>query len=396
MRKQDSYKDTNMQKETYDVVVVGAGVVGCSVSYHLAKSGLKVALVDKGSAAGEASQAAAGMLAPLGDEAPNQEHPLQQLGMAALAYYDGLDEQLKQETGIDIGLVDVPTLRPAFDEQGVAQLQALLTRQQHFLPGLQWLDGSLVHKIEPLLPETVQGALLSPYERSVQAARITLAYARGAAIRGAHLVEGCPVGRLIRQGQRVVGVETTQGPMYAGVIALAAGAWATQWHTRTSIPPIFPVKGQMMALQAPPSLHLRYTVYAYGVGGIVPKSDGTIYVGSTVEQAGFDKAVTAGGIATLLTVVAKLTPDLNRARFVHAWTGLRPGSADGLPLIGPSQSVQGLWIAGGYFRDGILLGPLTGHILAELIQKHSTPFGLDLQAFNPDRFGGWDSASSLT
>ena len=151
-----------------------------------------------------------------------------------------------------------------------------------------------------------------------------------------------------------------------------------------------------MALQAPSSLHLRHTVYAYGVGGIVPKSDGTIFVGSTVEQAGFDKAVTAGGMATLLAAVAKLTPDLNRARFVRAWTGLRPGSADGLPLIGPSQSVQGLWIAGGYFRDGILLGPLTGHILAELIQKHSTPFGLDLQAFNPDRFGGWDSASSLT
>ena len=94
--------------------------------------------------------------------------------------------------------------------------------------------------------------------------------------------------------------------------------------------------------------------------------------------------------------VAKLTPDLNRSRFVRAWAGLRPGSADGLPLIWPSHSVQGLWIAGGHFRDGILLGPLTGHILAELIQKHSTPFGLDLQAFNPDRFGGWDSASSLT
>ena len=128
-----------MQKELYDVIVVGAGIVGCSTSYHLARSGLKVALVDKGSAAGEASQAAAGMLAPLGDEPPDQEHPLQQLGMAALSYYDGLDEQLKQETGIDIGLVKVPTLRPAFDAQSVADLQALLDKQQHFLPGLERL-----------------------------------------------------------------------------------------------------------------------------------------------------------------------------------------------------------------------------------------------------------------
>src|SRR5947209_7766569 len=191
-----------MRKEVYDVVVVGAGIVGCSVSYHLAKSGLKVALLDKGGVAGEASQAAAGMLAPLGDEPPDQAHPLQQLGMAALRYYDGLDEQLKQETGIDIGLVKVPTLRPAFDEQGRTRLQAILTQQQLLLTGLQWLEGSRAHELEPLLSETVQGALLSPYERNVQAAQITLAYARGAVSRGASLDEGCPVGRLILQGQR--------------------------------------------------------------------------------------------------------------------------------------------------------------------------------------------------
>src|SRR5215467_13576080 len=130
-----------MQKELHDVVVVGAGIVGCSVSYHLAKAGLSVALVDKGSVAGEASQSAAGMLAPLGDEPPDQEHPLQQLAMAALRYYDGLDEQLKQETDIDIGLMKVPTLRPVFDEQGRTRLQAILTQQQQYLPGLQWLEA---------------------------------------------------------------------------------------------------------------------------------------------------------------------------------------------------------------------------------------------------------------
>jgi glycine oxidase len=359
------------------------------VSYHLTKSGLKVALLDKGGVAGEASQAAAGMLAPFGDEPPDQEHPLQQLGMAALSYYDGLDEQLKQETGIDIGLVKVPTLRPAFDEQGSTRLQAILTQQRPFLPGLEWLEGSRAREVEPLLAETVQGALLSPYERNVQAAQITLAYARGAVTRGASLIEGCPVGRLILQGQRAVGVETAQGSMHAEAIVLAAGAWTTQWHASRQTPPIFPVKGQMMALQALPGLQLRHTVYASGVGGIVPKADGTIYVGATVEQVGFDKAVTAEGIATLLTALAKLTPALNKAPVIRTWAGLRPGSADGLPLIGPSQSVQGLWIAGGHFRDGILLGPLTGHIVAELIQKRSTPFDLNVHAFDPDRFGGW-------
>jgi glycine oxidase len=382
-------KETIMQKDLYDVVVVGAGIVGCSVSYHLAKAGLKVALVDKGSVAGEASQAAAGMLAPLGDEPPDQAHPLQQLGMAALSFYDGLDEQLKQETGMDIGLVKIPTLRPAFDEQETISLQAILTRQQQFLPGLQWLEGSSAREVEPILPEAVQGALMSPYESNVQAAQITMAYARAAVTRGATLVEGCPVGPLILQGERAVGVETAQGPMRAEAIVLAAGAWMAQWHASAQTPPLFPVKGQMMALRAMPGIPLRHTIYASGVGGIVPKADGTVYVGATVEQIGFDTAVTAEGLAVLLNALTKLTPGLSRARVLRTWAGLRPGSADGLPLIGPSRSVQGLWIAGGHFRDGILLGPLTGHIVAELIQSHTTPFDLDVDAFDPDRFGGW-------
>ena len=233
---------------------------------------------------------------------------------------------------------------------------------------------------------------MSPYERNVQAAQITMAYARGAVSRGAFLVEGRPVGRLILQGQRAVGVETAQGSMVAEAIVLAAGAWATGWHARMPTPPIFPVKGQMMALQALPGLHLHHTVYASGVGGIVPKADGTIYVGATVEQVEFDKAVTAEGIATLLTALAKLTPGLSKARLIRTWAGLRPGSRDGLPLIGPSRTAQGLWIAGGHFRDGILLGPVTGHIVAELIQNRPVPVDVDLQAFDPDRFGGWDHA----
>lgn len=381
-----------MQHDRYDVIVVGAGIVGSATAYHLAASGLHVALLDKGSTAGEASQAAAGMLAIGGDDPPDHEHPMQQLLMAALRYYDGLDEQLRQETGVDIGLLDVPTLRPALDEIGRARLQAMLTRQQTYLSGLQWLDASSAREIEPLLPETVQGALLSPHERNVQAGQITRAYARGAIVRGAHLMEGRPVGRLILQGQRAAGVETAQGPLYAETIVLAAGAWAAQWHSRTTTPPIFPVKGQMMAVQGLPSLHLRHTVYVSGVGGIVPKPDGTISVGATVEQVGFDRAVTADGIATLLAGLAKLTPGLGSARVLRTWAGLRPGTADGLPLIGPSRSVQGLWIADGLFRDGILLGPLTGKIVADLIQSCPPSIDVNLAAFDPDRFGGWDPA----
>jgi len=150
------------------------------------------------------------------------------------------------------------------------------------------------------------------------------------------------------------------------------------------------VKGQILALQATPDLCLRHTIYYHTLGYMLPKADGSIYVGATSDLSGFDKAVTVEGIATLLAVVTKIAPHLKKARFERVWAGLRPGSADGLPLLGPSRSMPGLWVAGGHFRNGILLGPLTGHILTELMQERPAPFDLDLAAFDPDRFGSWD------
>ena len=128
---------------------------------------------------------------------------------------------------------------------------------------------------------------------------------------------------------------------------------------------------------------------------MLPKADGSIYVGATSELAGFDTSVTVAGLTALLDVVTKLAPRLQRARFERAWAGLRPGSADDLPLLGPSHSMPGLWVAGGHFRNGILLGPLTGHLLAERIQGHPVPLALDVHPFDPDRFGGWEDSRSF-
>ena len=379
-----------MKQELYDVVIVGAGVVGCAIAYHVAKAGLSVALLEKGRVAGEASQAAAGMLAPLDEEGADPRHPLQQLYLRALSYYDHLDQQLKQETGIEIELVDAPMLRLAFDEHEASTLHSFQQTYEAFLPGLQWLDATTARAVEPLLSEDIHAALLSPTECNVQAPRLTLALARGAALHGASIFEGRAAQRLLHQGQRLVGVETAQGPIATEQVVLAAGAWASTWHTSRARPPIFPLKGQMLALQAPVDRILRHTVHAHGVGSIVPKADGRVYVGSTMEQVGFDKEVTLEGLATLRGAVDRLTPALKQARLDRAWAGLRPGSADHEPLIGASKHVQGLWIAGGHERNGILLGPLTGHILAELMQGHASPFGLDLTACDPNRFGGWD------
>ncbi|HEX3642375.1 MAG TPA: FAD-dependent oxidoreductase, partial [Ktedonobacteraceae bacterium] len=315
--------------------------------------------------------------------------PFLQLSLAGLHYYRDLDQHLKQETGVDIGLLKVPRLRLAFNEQDATALQALLVQQQQFLQGLEWIDGESARKIEPLLSPKVQGVLVSPYEYNVSAPRLTLAYARGALMQGVRIFTGRSVNSLLLQGPRIVGAETDQGQIYTEHVILAAGAWTARWHTKTALPVIFPVKGQMLALQAPLGLPLRHTLSYHKLSYLVPKADGSIYVGATSEHVGFSKTVNAAGIATLLNAVAEIAPRLLEGGFERTWTGLRPGSADGLPLLGASRSRPGLWLATGHFRDGILQGPLTGHILAELIQGQAAPFGLDLSAFDPDRFGGW-------
>lgn len=387
-----------MQQDHYDVLVIGAGVIGCSIAYHLARLGLQLAVVEREEIASEASMAAAGMLAPLTEAAEietdiEQTSQFLQLCLAGLHYYRDLDQRLMQETGIDIGLLKVPILRPAFSEQEAVALQAVQAKQEHFLPGLEWLDAEKARAIEPLLSSKVKGVLLSPYEYNVNALQLTFAYARGAALHGVHIFTGRSVGRLLLQGRRVVGVETDLGKIYAEYIILAAGAWTARWHVKTVSPAIFPIKGQMLALRAPCNLRLLHTIYYHKLSYLVPKADGSIYVGATSDDdAGFNKMVKVNGIATLFATVAEIAPRLLEGGFERSWVGLRPRSADGLPLLGASRSRPGLWLASGHYRNGILLGPLTGYILAELIQGRAAPFDLDLSAFDPDRFGGWDGS----
>jgi glycine oxidase len=382
-----------MMQERFDVAIIGAGIIGCAVAYYTAKSGKCVALLEKGRIACEATSAAAGMLAPLAepeeiDGQLSQPNPFQQLFYAALTYYDTLDQQLKDETGMSIDLMKVPTLRPAFDEHEANALQAVYKSQHHLLPGLSWLNQQEALEIEPLLSPQIQGALFSSRERNVQGARVALAYARGAALQKTQIFEGRLAQQFIYQRDRVIGVGTDQGPLYADQVVLATGAWSSRWSGSVSSP-IYPIKGQMLSLRVTPQYQPRHTIYHHQVGCILPKADGSIYVGASSEDTGFDQSVTINGIKHILGVVDHLAPELGNARFEQSWAGLRPHTIDGLPLIGPSQQRPGLWVASGHARDGILLGPITGHILAELMMNHPAPHNLSLDIFDPDRFGEW-------
>lgn len=381
-----------MEQTQYDVLIIGAGIVGCSIAYYLTHAGFRVALVDKGGVAEEATAAGAGLLAPLGEEDVSdsvQQRAFYRLCLQALNAYRDLDQKLKSETGIAIELINAPVLRPAFEETQVAVLQKMHKQSPQNLPGLKWLDGQAAREQEPLLARNVLGALISPAERNVNAVRVAQAYARGAAEAGAQIFEGRAAARLIRQGSRVVGIATARGPLRASTIILATGAWSADWHSANLNPPVFPVKGQMLALRSVTSQPLRHSILDPWSGTILPKATGSIFVGSTVEMAGFDKNVTAEGLATLLGIVEKIAPSLKQAQFERAWSGLRPGSVDSMPLLGQSHSAPGLWLACGLFRNGILLAPLVGQIVAALLQEKPVPCDLDLAPFDPDRVGNW-------
>jgi glycine oxidase len=241
-----------------------------------------------------------------------------------------------------------------------------------------------VGKLEPGLTKEIGGALFFPGDHHVNNTELTHALAEAARSLGVLIVEGCPVRGFLYEGDRVAGVRTPDEIYTAAHIILCAGAWSGQLGALLGRRiPMEPSRGQILyaELEEPT---LRHPVWGEG-GYLVPRLNGGLIVGSTVEYAGFEKTVTLGGIQSFSTLALTLLPGLVEQPFSRAWAGLRPHSKDGLPLIGPLAGLDGLFIATGHFRNGILLGPLTGRLVAEMILGEPLSFSLD--AFSPGRFG---------
>lgn len=366
-----------------DVVVVGAGIIGAAVALELARRGASVTVIERGAVGEEASAAAAGMLSPQAEaDGPS---PFLELGLACRARYAEWVRAASEESGVRVDYRAGGVLNLALTAEDAAKLQARRDWQRPLGLETEWLGGDEARELEPVLAEDLPGALFLPREAWVDSAALTQALAIAARRRGAQVVERTSVTGLAVTGGRVTGVTAGERRYDAGHVVIAAGAWASRigglpipgdWVT--------PCRGQILAVRlAKPRIgHVLYTHGSYAV----PRGADELLVGTTVEQTGFDRQVTAGGIRSIVAGVARFAPAIEGAEVLRLAAGLRPESRDGVPVIGPLARLPGLVLAAGHFRNGILLAPLTGELVAEAIVSGGTPAALG--PFLPDRLPG--------
>lgn len=362
-----------------DVTIIGGGIIGCSLAYDLAKQGARVRLLERRELAREASWASAGIISP---PTPGRGG-LTEMSLIAFRRYPQLVAEIEQATGISTGWNLTGELVLATEDMTEPFEATLAWRAQHGVDS-SILDAAALHKQEPAAHEQFTQALYVPTVASVMVSRMTIALARAAAANGALIHEHTPVTRLEIAGGRVARIETLNDTYQSETVVIAAGAWSRTFSASLdfSIPTI-PVRGQMFAVaDAPVQIH---SILAHNGVYIVPRADGTVAVGATEEdESGFDTRVTPEGMAWLVSKVDQIAPSLNRGRIVATWAGLRPGTADGEPIIGRLPHLANVWVATGHYRNGAMLAPGTSELLAASIAANDVD--PRLADFDPSRF----------
>jgi glycine oxidase len=372
-----------------DVVIVGAGVIGCAVARELARRGAKVTVVERDSPGRRATWAAAGMLSPLGEAGGGG--PFLELADESLTRFAAFAASLREESGIDVEYRTAGKLHVALPE-GDAELVALASDPVAARFDVTLLDGAEARELEPALSSEIATALLVRRDHRVNNRLLAQALLASAVRAGAGFRTASPVATIQAERGSISGVRLASGEhLSAASVVLAAGAWSSQLEGLPRPLPVRPVKGQMFAVDSRPrgsgqsGVRLNHVIYAPS-SYIIPRDDGRILVGATVEEVGFHKGPTPRGIAALMTAAVRVLPGLADLPLVETWAGFRPATPDNLPILGTEPLLRGLVYATGHFRNGILLAPVTAHAIAELVEHGRSD--VDISAFGVERFGG--------
>jgi glycine oxidase len=378
------HQETLKGNETADAVVVGGGVIGLAIARALALRGMKrVVLIERARVGSEASSAAAGMLAPQAEA--NRADAFFDLACASRDLYPAFSAELLEETGTDIELERTGTLYLAFTEKDEEEIEHRYDWQRRAGLAIELLSADEARRLEPCISQEVRAALRFPLDVQVENRSLVAALSASVEKHGVRLLTETNVHSLIIERETIKGVETSRGAVHAPVVVVAAGAWTSFLTSSDKAAPhisIEPVRGQILCFETKARL-ARHVIYSPR-GYIVPRLDGRLLAGTTTEHAGFEARVTEEGISAIRNHALEIAPTVRNLPFVDSWAGLRPRAEDDLPVIGACADVRGLFYATGHYRNGILLAPLTGALLAEqIITGNTSPF---INAFSPDRF----------
>jgi glycine oxidase len=365
--------------KAFDAAIAGGGIIGGSIAFELARHGLRVVLLDRQQPGLEASWAAAGMLSPAPD-APDAL-PLFSLARASFELFPEFLADVTRGSGISAGLRREGTLEVFLGEEAETERDLLVAGHRRL--GLATEPASLAdaRQMEPALGSAARAVAWLPYEATVEPRALIEAVLAAAGKAGAELREGTPVTSLVIENGECTAVVAGGEKISAKHVVIAAGCYSSRIDSLERYAPTQPIRGQMLALR--PSRPILSRVLRSTRGYLVPRNDGRIVAGSTLEDAGFEKRVTPSGLQTILAAALELAPALAEAAVVETWAGLRPGTPDHLPVLGPTD-LEGLLIATGHYRNGILLAPITARLIREWVtgEKPSLP----CEAYSPMRF----------
>jgi glycine oxidase len=371
-----------MTSLTPDVVIVGGGVMGCATAYYLSRAGVRVALIEQNRIGGAPS--ASGASAAIVEALAGSARPLADQTQLARRLLGELAPLLLERTGIDIEWQTLGTIRLAFSEREVTSLRTQVADLYRELDEpAQWLDQGTLRQLEPALPERALGGLRIPSTNGLYAPKYVRALAAAAALNGATVLQGVSVTGFVTEGDRVTLVRTSQGPLACDRVVLTAGAWSGVVSRWLGLPvAVGPERGQIMALQPAPG-QPRVKNVVHGPGGYaIPKANGTVAVGATHEDVGFDARVTTYGLKYLADLALRLAPGLEHASLKHAWMGFRPVmQRDRLPYVGRLPELTNAYVAAGHGAIGVTVSAAVGLLLSQLVRGEAPQ--LSLAPFDP-------------